>query len=58
MKTIYNVVRERKASPENSDVIASFEDQDDKRAVARVEEEQKREENAHFSFFVQTVKET
>lgn len=58
MKLIYNVIRERKTSPNNSDVIASFEDENDKRAVARVEEEQKREENAQFSFFVQTVKET
>ncbi len=57
MKTTYNVIRERKASPGNADVIASFEDEDDKRAVARVEEEQKREENAQFSFFVQAVKE-
>ena len=56
MKLTYNVIRERKASPDNADVIASFEDEDDKRAVARVEEEQKREENAQFSFFVQTDK--
>jgi len=57
MKTTYNVIRERKTHPGNTDVIASFDDEDDKRAVARVEEEQKREENALFNFFVQTEKE-
>ena len=54
MNTTYNVIRERKTHPGNADVIASFDDENDKRAVARVEEELKREENAQFNFFVQT----
>ena len=58
MKTTYNVIRERKTRPEQSDVIASFEDENDKRAAARVEVEQAREENVQFNFFVETVKES
>ena len=57
MNTTYNVIRERKTHPGNTDIIASFDDENDKRAVARVEEEQKREENALFNFFVQTENE-
>lgn len=56
MKTTYNVIKTPGTGNGPEVTIASFDDADDTRAQAVVDEEQAKPENSGSIFFVQTVK--
>jgi len=58
MNLTYNVIKASKTGDDNLETIASFDDPDDTRAQSVIVEEQLKPENANFTFFVQTVKDS
>jgi len=58
MNLTYNVIKASKTGEDTLETIASFDDPDDTRAQSRIVEEQLKPENANFTFFVQTVRDS
>ena len=58
MNLTYNVIKASKTGEDTLETIASFDDPDDARAQSVIVAEQLKPENANFTFFVQTVKDS
>jgi len=58
MNLTYKVIKASKTGDDTLETVASFEDLDDTRAQSLIVDEQLKPENANFTFFVQTVKDS
>ena len=58
MTRTYNVIKASKTGEDTLETIASFDDPDDARAQWVIDQEQAKPENANFTFFIQTVKDS
>jgi len=55
---MYNVIKASKTGENTLETIASFDDPDDTRAQSMIVAEGLKPENANFTFYVQTVKDS
>jgi len=58
MNLTYNVIKASKTGDDTLETIASFDDADDTRAQSVIDREKVKPENAEFTFFIQTVKDS